>query len=96
LDEGEEDEVYSAPLCTVETTRGGPQTEDDLIETLIQNPPPSALPLEELVEDTQASTLVDPCVTNPITPRVQKCGVWPRENVKNQLLPISFLGKGAV
>ena len=35
LEEGEEDEVYSAPLCTLETTRGGPQTEDDLIETLI-------------------------------------------------------------
>ena len=39
LEEGDEDEVYSAPLCTIETTRGGPQTEDDLIETLIQNPP---------------------------------------------------------
>jgi len=56
LEEGEEDEVYSAPFCTLETTRGGPQTEDDLIETLIQNPPPSALSLEKLVEDTQASS----------------------------------------
>jgi len=82
LDEGEEDEVYSAPLCTVETTRGGPKTEDDLIETLIQNPPPSALPLEELVEDTQASTLVDPCVTNPITPRVQNVEFGPERTLK--------------
>eukprot|EP00253_Pinus_taeda_P003111 PITA_03111 len=45
-------------------TRGGPQTEDDLIENLIQNPPPGALSLEELVEDTQASALVDLCVTD--------------------------------
>jgi len=71
LEQGDEDEVYYSPLCTIETTRGGPQTEDDLIEMLIQNPPPSALSLEELVEDTQASTLVDLCVTNPTSSRVK-------------------------
>eukprot|EP00253_Pinus_taeda_P007628 PITA_07628 len=70
LEEGDEDEVYSAPLCTVETTRGGPQTEDDLIEMLIQNPPPSALSLGELVEDAQASTLVDLCVTVSTSPEL--------------------------
>jgi len=52
LEEGDEGEVYSAPLCTVEASRGGPLIEDDLIENLIQNPPPSALLLEELVEGT--------------------------------------------
>ena len=35
LEEEEEDEMYSAPLCTLETTGGGPQTEDELIETLL-------------------------------------------------------------
>jgi len=44
LEEGEEDEVYSAPLCTVEATRGGPQTEYYLIENLIQNPSPVHYP----------------------------------------------------
>lgn len=69
LEEGDEDEVYSAPLSTVETTRGGPQTEDDLIETLIQNPPPSALSLGELVEDSQAITMVDLCAIDLTSPR---------------------------
>jgi len=47
LEKEDEDEVYSAPLCAVEPTMGRkPQTEDDLIEKLIQNPPHSMLPLE--------------------------------------------------
>jgi len=45
LEEEDEREVYSAPLCIVEATKGRPQTEDDLIENLIQNPPPNVLPL---------------------------------------------------
>jgi len=65
LEEEYEDEVYSTPLCTVEATRGGPQTKDDLSENLIQNPPPSVLSLEELVEETQANSLVDLCVADP-------------------------------
>ena len=65
LEEEDEDEVYSTPLCVVEPTMGGPQTEDDLIEDLMQNPPPSVLPLEELVEETRANPLVDLCVANP-------------------------------
>jgi len=65
LEEEDEREVYSASLCIVEATRGGPQTEDDLIENLIQNPSPSVLPLEELVEETQASSLADLCVVDP-------------------------------
>ena len=68
LEEEDEDEFYSTPLCMVESTRGGPQTEDDLIENLIQNPPPNVFPLEELVGDTQASALVDLCVTDPTSP----------------------------
>ena len=63
--------MYSEPLCTIEANRRDPPTEDDLIETLIQNPPSSALSLEKLVEDAQASTLVDLCTTNPVTPRVK-------------------------
>ena len=64
LEEEDEDEVYSTPLCAVEATMGGPQTEEDLIENLIQNPPPSALPLEELVEETHANPLVYFCVAD--------------------------------
>ena len=71
LEKEDEDEVYSTPLCTVEATKGGPQTEDGLIENLIQNPPPSVLPLEELVEDTQGSALVDLCVADPTSPELR-------------------------
>eukprot|EP00253_Pinus_taeda_P024561 PITA_24561 len=82
LEEGDEDEVYSPLLCTIEATRGGPQTEDDLIENLIQNPPLSALSLEELVEDTQASALVDLCVTDPTSPRVNNVEFGPERTLK--------------
>eukprot|EP00253_Pinus_taeda_P014250 PITA_14250 len=71
LEEGEEDEVYSASLCTVEATKGGAPTEDDLIKNLIQNPPPSELSLEELVEDTQVNALVDLSATNLTKTRVK-------------------------
>ena len=70
LEEGDEGEVYSTPLCTLEAAKGGLLTDDDLIENLIQNPPPSALSLEELVEGTQASALVDLCVVDLTSPRV--------------------------
>eukprot|EP00253_Pinus_taeda_P029422 PITA_29422 len=82
LEEEDEDEVYSAPLCIVEATRGGPQTEDDLIENLIQNPPPSVLPLEELVEDTQANASVDLCVADPTSPRVKNVEFGPERTLK--------------
>eukprot|EP00253_Pinus_taeda_P002916 PITA_02916 len=81
-EEEEEDEVYSAPLCTVETTRGGTPTEDDLIENLIQNPPPGALSLEELVEDTQANALVDLGATNLTIPRVKNVEFGPKKTLK--------------
>ena len=36
LEEEDEDEVYSAPLCALEIAMGGnPQDEDDMIENLI-------------------------------------------------------------
>lgn len=82
LEEGEEDDVYSAPLCTVEATKGGPPTEVDLIENLIQNPPPSELSLEELVEDTQANALVDLSATNPTNPRVKNVEFGPEKTLK--------------
>ncbi len=53
-----------------------------MIETLIQNPPSSALPLEELVENAQASTLVDLCTTNPVTPRVKNVEFSPEKALK--------------
>jgi len=82
LEEEDEDEVYFAPLCIVETTRGGPQTEDDLIESLIQSPPPIALSLEELVEDAQASTVVDLYVTDPTSPKVNNVDFGPERTLK--------------
>ena len=66
----------------MEATRGGPQTEDDLIENLIQNPPPNVLPLEELVEDTQASALVELCVTDSTSPRVKNVEFGPERTLK--------------
>eukprot|EP00253_Pinus_taeda_P016090 PITA_16090 len=82
LEEGDEDEVYSAPVCTLEATLGGPEIEDDLIENLIQNLPPSVLPLEELVEGTQASVVVDLCVANPTSPRVKNVEFGPERTLK--------------
>ena len=90
LEEEDEDEVYSALVCTVEATRGGPQTENNLIENLIQNPPPSVLRLEELVEDTQASALVDLCVADPTSPRVKNVEFGPERTLTiNLSLPPS-------
>ena len=82
MEEGEEDEVYSAPLCTVEATKGGPRTEDDVIENLIQNPSPSALSLEELMEDTQARSLMDLGATDLTTPRVKNVEFGPERTLK--------------
>ena len=82
LEEEDEDEVYSAPLCTVEATIGVPQTEDDLIENLIQNPPPSVLPLKELVEETQANPLVDLCMGDPTSLRVKNVEFGPEKTLK--------------
>jgi len=63
LEEEDEDEVYSTPLCTLGITMGGKQQdEDDMIENLIQNPPPSVSPLEEIVRETQNNPPTDLCV----------------------------------
>jgi len=35
---------------------GRSQDEDDMIENLIQNPPPSVSPLEDIVRETQKTT----------------------------------------
>ena len=61
---------------------GGPQTEDNLIENLIQNPPPSVLPLEELVEETQANPLVDLCVADSTSLRVKNMEFGPERILK--------------
>jgi len=65
LEEEDEDEFYSALFFTMEATMGGPQTEDDLVENFIENPPPNVLPLEELVKETQANALGYLCVAVP-------------------------------
>ena len=82
LEEEYEDQIYSTPLCIVETTMGGPQTEDDLIENLIQNPPPSVFPLEELMEETQATPLVDLCVADPKSHWVKNVEFGLEKNLK--------------
>ena len=66
----------------MESTRGGPQIEDDLIENLIQNPPPSVLPLEELVEETQANALVDLCMADPTSLQVKNVEFGPERTLK--------------
>jgi len=64
-------------MCSGSYHGGKPQTEDDLIENLIQNSPPSVLPLEELVEETQANPLVDLCVADSTSLRVKNMGFNP-------------------
>ena len=61
---------------------GAPQTKDNLIENLIQNPPPSVLPLEELVEETQANPLVDLCVVDPTSLQVKNMEFGPERTLK--------------
>lgn len=83
LEEEDEDEVYSTPLCAVEATMGRkPQTEDDLIENLIQNPPPSVLPFEELMEETQTNLLVDLRVADSTSFRVKNMEFNPERTLK--------------
>ena len=65
LEEEDEDEVYSAPLYALGITMGGKQQdEDDMIENLIQNPPPSVSPLEDIVRETQKNPSTDLCASN--------------------------------
>jgi len=72
LEEEDEDEVYSTPLCALETAmRGKPQDEDDIIENIIQNPSPSTLPLEDMVKETQNNPLTDLYVVNPTSLHVK-------------------------
>ncbi len=66
MEEEDEDEVYFSPLCTLEIAMGGKlQDEDDMIENLIHNPPPSVLPLEDIVRETQKDPSIDLCVADP-------------------------------
>ena len=44
---------------------GKPQDEDDMIENLIQNPSPSASPLEDIVRETKNKPSIDLCVADP-------------------------------
>ena len=65
LEEGEEDEGYSAQIYTLEAIiGGGQQDEDDLIEHLLQSPTPSSLPLEEEERETQNNHPTYLCLAN--------------------------------
>jgi len=47
----EEDMVYSSPICTLDTTIGEVQLdEDDLIEKILHNQPPNTMFVEDLVK----------------------------------------------
>jgi len=89
LEEEDEGEVYSTPLCTLDSTRGVPLTKDDLIKNLIQNPHPNVLWLEELVEGAQANTLVDLFVADLTSSRVRNLEFSPERRkaaITNTLL----------
>ena len=52
----DEDKVYSTVLYALEISMGGkPQYEYEMIENMIQNPPPNVSPLEEIIRETQKS-----------------------------------------
>jgi len=81
--EEDEDEVYSAPLCALETAMGGKlQDEDDMIENLIQNPPPSVLPLEDIVREIQNNPLTDLCVVDLTSLCVKNIEFGPERTLK--------------
>eukprot|EP00253_Pinus_taeda_P024767 PITA_24767 len=83
LEEEYEDEVYSTPLCALETIMWGkPQNEDDIIENLIQNPTPSIFPLEDLVRETQDNPLTDLCVTDSTSLHVKNIEFSPERTLK--------------
>ena len=83
LEEEDEDEFYSTPLCTLEIAMGGkPQDEDDMIENLIQNPSPSAPPLKDTVRETKKNPSTDLCVAEPISLRVKNIEFGPERTLK--------------
>ena len=83
LEEEDEDEIYSTPLCTLEISMGGkPQDEDDMIENLIQNPPPSVSPLEDIVRETQNNPSTDLCVAEPTSLCVKNIEFGPGRTLK--------------
>ena len=83
LEEEDEDDVYSAPLCTLEIAIGGkPQDEDDMNENWIQNPPPSVSPLEDIVSETQNNPSIDLCMVDPTSLCVKNIEFSPERTLK--------------
>ena len=83
LEEGEEDELYSAQLNAMEVIiGGGQQEEDDLIEHLLQSPTPSSLPLEEEVKETLINHQIDLCLAGSNSLRVKTIEFGPEKIVK--------------
>ena len=91
MEEEDEDEVYSAPLCALEIAMGGKQQDEDgMIENLIQNPPPSVSPLEDIVRETQNNPSIDLCEASSTSLHVKNIEFGPERTLKiNPSLSIS-------
>ena len=77
-------------MCSRSCQGGEPQTEDDIIENLIQNPPPSIFPLEYLVKDTQDNPLTNSSVVDPTSLCVKNIDFGPERTLKiNSSLSLS-------
>jgi len=61
---------------------GEPQDDDDIIENVIQNPPLSILPLEDIVKKTQNNLLNDLCVVDPASLHVKNIEFGPGKTSK--------------
>jgi len=58
------------------------QDEDDMIQNLIQNPPPSVSPLEDTVRETQNNSSTDICATHSTPLHVKSIEFGPKRTMK--------------
>ena len=83
LEEEDEDEVYSTPLYALEIAMGGKlQDEDDMIENLIRNPPPSVSSLEYTVRQTLNNPSNDLCAADLTSLYVKNIEFGPERTLK--------------
>jgi len=61
------------------------EDEDDMIENLIQNPPPSVSPLEDIVRETQNKPSTDLCVADSNSLHVKNIEFGPERTLKINL-----------
>jgi len=81
LEEEDEDEVYTS-LCIRNHHGGKLQDEDDMIENLIQNPPLSVLPLEDIVMKTPKNPSTGLCVADLTSLCVRTIQFSPKRTLK--------------